>query len=164
MKVNVENIKVLNVNNNGKTVVFNNDDIIELEYNTVIIKGRLAKIEDHFLTVDCSELYFSNIHEVAIEEITWINKAGENVKEKLMESFEQKKEENVYKQSLSTNEIIDEVLALDQETSSANNEDTDGSGVFENNIAATEDENESVSLFGSIKRNYAQGISPILNR
>lgn len=117
--------------------------------------------------MDCSELYFSNIHEVAIEQITWINKAGENIKEKAIDNIEQKNEENLYKQSLSTNEIIDEVLAFDQETSYINDNATDKSDSLENNIIAKEEENdddESVSLFGSIKRNYAQGISPILNR
>ena len=74
MKVNVENIKVLKVEHNGEIIVFKSDDIVSLEYKSVSIKGRIAQIADTSITVDCSTMYNSQIHEVAIKNIEMIIK------------------------------------------------------------------------------------------
>ena len=63
MNINVENIKVLKVEHNGETIVFKSDDIVSLEYKSVSIKGRIAQIGDTAITVDCSTMYNSQIHE-----------------------------------------------------------------------------------------------------
>ena len=74
MRINVENIKVLKVEHNGEIVVFKSDDIVSLKYKSESIKGRIAQIADTVITVDCSTMYNSQIHEVAVKNIEMIVK------------------------------------------------------------------------------------------
>lgn len=175
MKVNVENIKVLKVEANGEVIVFKCDDIVSLEYKSVSIKGRIAQIGDTSITVDCSTMYNSQIHEVNIKDIEIIVKEN---------AFNKQREDKITttKESAIELEECDEELELD----SASSMDEEKSGSAEDRalepiltakekpavptLDATdldkekEELDDSVSLFGNIKRNYAQGISPIFNK
>lgn len=173
MKVNVENIKVLKVEHNGEIVVFKSDDIVSLEYKSVSIKGRIAQIADTSITVDCSTMYNSQIHEVAIKNIEMI------VKET---AFNKQREDKITVESapaIQLEENEDEELELDNNIINDEEEKRDLEPILtakEKNPVTTldvaepektkeqEELDESVSLFGNIKRNYAQGISPIFNK
>ena len=175
MKVNVENIKVLKVEHNGEIIVFKSDDIVSLEYKSVSIKGRIAQIADTSITVDCSTMYNSQIHEVAVKNIEMI------VKET---AFNKQREDKLTVESapaiqLEENESESKELELNNNTSSDEEENRALEPILtakEKNTVSTLDEteaektkeqeelDESVSLFGNIKRNYAQGISPIFNK
>ena len=175
MNINVENIKVLKVEHNGETIVFKSDDIVSLEYKSVSIKGRIAQIGDTAITVDCSTMYNSQIHEVAVKNIEMI------VKET---AFNKQREDKLTVESapaiqLEENESESEELELNNNTISDEEENRALEPILtakEKNTVSTLDEteaektkeqeelDESVSLFGNIKRNYAQGISPIFNK
>ena len=175
MNINVENIKVLKVEHNGETIVFKSDDIVSLEYKSVSIKGRIAQIGDTAITVDCSTMYNSQIHEVAVKNIEMI------VKET---AFNKQREDKLTVESapaiqLEENESEAEELKLNNNTSSDEEENRALEPILtakEKNTVSTldaaeaektkeeEELDESVSLFGNIKRNYAQGISPIFNK
>ena len=174
MKINVENIKVLKVEHNGETIVFKSDDIVSLEYKSVSIKGRIAQIGDTAITVDCSTMYNSQIHEVAVKNIEMI------VKET---AFNKQREDKLTVESSPIikleDEILDEELELELDDISNDEEEKEALEPIltakEKNTTSILDEteaekakeeelDESVSLFGNIKRNYAQGISPIFNK
>ena len=175
MKINVENIKVLKVEHNGEIVVFKSDDIVSLKYKSESIKGRIAQIADTVITVDCSTMYNSQIHEVAVKNIEMI------VKET---AFNKQREDKLTVESapaiqLEENESEAEELELNNNTSSDEEENRALEPILtakEKNTVSTldateaektkeqEELDESVSLFGNIKRNYAQGISPIFNK
>ena len=155
MKVNVENIKVLKVEHNGEIIVFKSDDIVSLEYKSVSIKGRIAQIADTSITVDCSTMYNSQIHEVAIKNIEMIIKET---------AFNKQREDTITVEKtpviqLEEDEALEPILTA-QEKNSLTTLD-----VKEQEKTKEQEElDESVSLFGNIKRNYAQGISPIFNK
>lgn len=175
MKVNVENIKVLKVEHNGEIIVFKSDDIVSLEYKSVSIKGRIAQIGDTAITVDCSTMYNSQIHEVAIKNIEMIIKET---------AFNKQREDTITVErtpviQLEENESEDEELELNNNIINDEEEDIALEPILtaqEKNSLTTldvkeqektkeqEELDESVSLFGNIKRNYAQGISPIFNK
>ena len=175
MRINVENIKVLKVEHNGEIVVFKSDDIVSLKYKSESIKGRIAQIADTVITVDCSTMYNSQIHEVAVKNIEMI------VKET---AFNKQREDKLTVESapaiqLEENESEAEELELNNNTSSDEEENRALEPILtakEKNTVSTldateaektkeqEELDESVSLFGNIKRNYAQGISPIFNK
>ena len=165
MKVNVENIKVLKVEHNGEIIVFKSDDIVSLEYKSVSIKGRIAQIADTSITVDCSTMYNSQIHEVAIKNIEMIIKET---------AFNKQREDTITVEKTP-------VIQLEENDNIINDEEEDRAlepilTTQEKNSLTTldvkeqektkeqEELDESVSLFGNIKRNYAQGISPIFNK
>ena len=175
MNINVENIKVLKVEHNGETIVFKSDDIVSLEYKSVSIKGRIAQIGDTAITVDCSTMYNSQIHEVAVKNIDMIVTDT---------AFNKQREDKLTVESapaiqLEENESEAEELKLNNNTSSDEEEKRALEPILtakEKNTVSTldaaeaektkeeEELDESVSLFGNIKRNYAQGISPIFNK
>ena len=173
MNINVENIKVLKVEHNGETIVFKSDDIVSLEYKSVSIKGRIAQIGDTAITVDCSTMYNSQIHEVAVKNIEMI------VKET---AFNKQREDKLTVESapaIQLEENESEGEELNNNTSSDEEENRALEPILtakEKNTVSTldateaektkeqEELDESVSLFGNIKRNYAQGISPIFNK
>ena len=114
MRINVENIKVLKVEHNGEIVVFKSDDIVSLKYKSESIKGRIAQIADTVITVDCSTMYNSQIHEVAVKNIEMI------VKET---AFNKQREDKLTVESapaiqLEENESEAEELELNNNTSS----------------------------------------------
>ena len=175
MKVNVENIKVLKVEHNGEIIVFKSDDIVSLEYKSVSIKGRIAQIADTSITVDCSTMYNSQIHEVAIKNIEMIIKET---------AFNKQREDTITVErtpviQLEENESEAEELELNNNIINDEEEDIALEPILtaqEKNSLTTldvkeqektkdqEELDESVSLFRNIKRNYAQGISPIFNK
>ena len=174
MRINVENIKVLKVEHNGEIVVFKSDDIVSLKYKSESIKGRIAQIADTVITVDCSTMYNSQIHEVAVKNIEMI------VKET---AFNKHREDKLTVESSPIikleDEILDEELELELDDISNDEEEKEALEPIltakEKNTTSILDEteaekakeeelDESVSLFGNIKRNYAQGISPIFNK
>ena len=175
MKVNVENIKVLKVEHNGEIIVFKSDDIVSLEYKSVSIKGRIAQIADTSITVDCSTMYNSQIHEVAIKNIEMIIKET---------AFNKQREDTITVErtpviQLEENESEAEELELNNNIINDEEEDIALEPILtaqEKNSLTTldvkeqektkeqEELDESVSLFGNIKRNYAQEISPIFNK
>lgn len=171
MKVNVENIKVLKVENNGEVIVFKSDDIVSLEYKSVSIKGRIAQITDSSITVDCSTMFNSQIHEVNINKIEMIVKESAFNKQREdkittapassieLEECEIKDVQNSEESKGRNNEELEPILLPKQKTSASNVNTNE----VENN-REKEELDDSVSLFGSIKRNYAQGISPIFNK
>ena len=159
MNINVENIKVLKVEHNGETIVFKSDDIVSLEYKSVSIKGRIAQIGDTAITVDCSTMYNSQIHEVAVKNIEMI------VKET---AFNKQREDKLTVESapaiqLEENESEAEELEPILTAKEKNTVSTLDAAEAEK-TKEEEELDESVSLFGNIKRNYAQGISPIFNK
>ena len=162
MKVNVENIKVLKVEHNGEIIVFKSDDIVSLEYKSVSIKGRIAQIADTSITVDCSTMYNSQIHEVAIKNIEMIIKET---------AFNKQREDTITVErtpviQLEENESEAEELELNNNIINDEEEDIALEPILTAQEKTKEQEelDESVSLFGNIKRNYAQGISPIFNK
>ena len=171
MRINVENIKVLKVEHNGEIVVFKSDDIVSLKYKSESIKGRIAQIADTVITVDCSTMYNSQIHEVAVKNIEMI------VKET---AFNKQREDKLTVESTPIIELEDELLDEELELTNIIDDEEDTLEPIltakEKNTTATlneteaekakeeEELDESVSLFGNIKRNYAQGISPIFNK
>lgn len=173
MKVNVENIKVLKVEHNGEIIVFKSDDIVSLEYKSVSIKGRIAQIADTSITVDCSTMYNSQIHEVAIKNIEMIiketafNKQREDTITVERTSVIQLEENESEAEELNNNIINDEEedRALEPILTTQEKNSLTTLDVKEQEKTKEQEElDESVSLFGNIKRNYAQGISPIFNK
>ena len=172
MKVNVENIKVLKVEHNGEIIVFKSDDIVSLEYKSVSIKGRIAQIADTSITVDCSTMYNSQIHEVAIKNIEMIIKET---------AFNKQREDTITVERTPVIQLEENESELELNNNIINDEEEDRAlepilTTQEKNSLTTldvkeqektkeqEELDESVSLFGNIKRNYAQGISPIFNK
>ena len=120
-------------------------------------------------------MYNSQIHEVAVKNIEMI------VKET---AFNKQREDKLTVESapaiqLEENESEAEELELNNNTSSDEEENRALEPILtakEKNTVSTldateaektkeqEELDESVSLFGNIKRNYAQGISPIFNK
>ena len=173
MKVNVENIKVLKVEHNGEIIVFKSDDIVSLEYKSVSIKGRIAQIADTSITVDCSTMYNSQIHEVAIKNIEMIiketafNKQREDTITVERTPVIQLEENETEELELNNNIINDEEedRALEPILTTQEKNSLTTLDVKEQEKTKEQEElDESVSLFGNIKRNYAQGISPIFNK
>lgn len=171
MKVNVENIKVLKVENNGKIEIFKCDDIISLEYQSVSIEGRIAKIADTEVTVDCSTMYNSQIHEVSVIDIENIVKVVDHEQQKnekttlIVSAMQVEENENrtaegnkiVEKEIIKEERALEPILGPKESNTEAKAEEPAQGAQPQ----AKEETDDSVSLFGNIKRNYAQGISPI---
>ena len=164
MKVNVENIKVLKVEHNGEIIVFKSDDIVSLEYKSVSIKGRIAQIADTSITVDCSTMYNSQIHEVAIKNIEMIIKET---------AFNKQREDTITVERTPVIQLEENESEAEEEedralepilTTQEKNSLTTLDVKEQEKTKEQEELDESVSLFGNIKRNYAQGISPIFNK
>ena len=120
-------------------------------------------------------MYNSQIHEVAVKNIEMI------VKET---AFNKQREDKLTVESSPIikleDEILDEELELELDDISNDEEEKEALEPIltakEKNTVSTldateaektkeqEELDESVSLFGNIKRNYAQGISPIFNK